>query len=137
MKFKKTLFAFIFSLLSFCFLFSIAINAQGIFGNIQAPPGISKYIGDSDSKGGALFLFLNNIFKLIAGIAGIFTIFQFTMAGYSYISANGEPKKLELAWAKIWQAIIGLVIVSAAFVLAAVIGRLTQIDVLNPEIYGP
>ncbi|MBU1129977.1 pilin [Patescibacteria group bacterium] len=125
------------AILSFCFLFFTPINAQGIFGNIQPPPGISNYIGDSDSRGGALFLFLNNIFKLIGGIAGIFTVFQFIFAGYTYITANADPKKLEMAWAKIWQAIIGLVIVSAAFILAAVIGRLTQINILEPEIYGP
>ncbi|RLC35730.1 hypothetical protein DRH14_00080 [Candidatus Shapirobacteria bacterium] len=109
----------------------------GIFGSIKAPQGIDKYIGTAGNKGNALFLFMNNIFKLIGVVAGIFTIFQFLMAGFAYISASGEPKKIELAWAKIWQAIIGLVIVASAFVIAGVIGRLTQIDVLNPEIYGP
>lgn|GEM_PF-1106452 len=122
---------------TFYFLLSTTTLAQGIFGNIQPPQGVSDYISNSDSQGGALFLFLNNILKLIGGVAGIFTVFQFIFAGYTYITANDDPKKLQLAWAKIWQAIIGLVIVSAAFVLASVIGRLTGIEVLDPQIYGP
>jgi hypothetical protein len=107
----------------------------GIFGDIT-PPLNNKYF-TSGTQGQGLFLFLSNIFKLIGVVAGIFMIIQFIMAGYSYISANGDPKKTEAAWTKIWQSILGLVIVSSAFVLAAVVGRLTGINILNPQIYGP
>jgi hypothetical protein len=59
------------------------------------------------------------------------------MAGFSYIGANGDPKKAELAWAKIWQSIIGLLIVGSAFIITSVVGKILGIDILNFQIYGP
>jgi len=105
----------------------------GIFGNIQAPSQLSKY-SSAGSEGQGLFLFLSNAFKFAGVIAGIILVVQFITAGYMYISANGDSKKTEQAWAKIWQAILGLVIVASAFTLAAVIGRLLGFDILNPTI---
>lgn len=110
-----------------------------LFGNIKPPPGIDKYITATAGQpaGAGLFLFLSNLFKLAAVIGGIYVIFQFITAGYAYISANGDVKKTEAAWNKIWQSILGLVIISSAFVLAGVVSRITGINLINPTIYGP
>lgn len=109
-----------------------------LFGSIDPPPGVSNYVAASGGSAGAgLFLFLSNLFKLAAVIGGIYVILQFITAGYSYISANGDPKKTEVAFNKIWQSILGLIIISSAFVLAQVVYRLTGINIINPTIYGP
>jgi uncharacterized membrane protein len=107
----------------------------GIFGNIL-PPSSSKYF-TSGTKGEGLFLLLSNLFKLITTIAGIFLIFQLLISGFQFISANGDSKKIEQAWAKIWQSLLGLVIVASAFALAALAERFTGLKIINPEIYGP
>lgn len=104
----------------------------GIFGTITNP---TKYTNGSEGQG--LFDFLGNLFKFAAVIGGIYMILQILLAGYDYISASGDVKKTELAWAKIWQSLLGLVIISSAFILAGVIGRITGINILSPEIYGP
>lgn len=104
----------------------------GIFGEITNPTG---YQNSQDGSG--LFQFINNILKFTVVVAGIFFVIQIILAGYTYISANGDPKKTEQAWAKIWQAILGFAIVAASFVIAAVIGRITGINPLTPTIYGP
>jgi hypothetical protein len=104
----------------------------GIFGNIENPVPAYQSTG-----GSGLFLFINNILRFTATVAGIFMVVQIIMAGYMYISANGDPKKTEQAWTKIWQAILGFIIVAASFVLAAVVGKITGINPLNPAIYGP
>ena len=88
-------------------------------------------------KGQGLFTFLSNIFKLVGVVGGIYMIIQIIMAGFDYINASGDPKKTEAAWAKIWQSILGLVIISSAFIIAGVVGRFTGIDILNPKITGP
>lgn len=106
-----------------------------VFGNIAAPVQNNPYFSLGQGKG--LFLLLSNLFKIIGIIGGIYMVIQFITAGYSYISANGDPKKIEAAWTKIWQSMVGLVIIASAFVLAAVVGRLTGIDILNPKIVGP
>jgi len=107
----------------------------GIFGQI-APPINNSYF-NAGTQGQGLFLFLSNIFKLTGTIAGIIMVVQFITAGYMYISANGDIKKTETAWAKIWQSLIGLVIIASAFVLTGVVERITGIKILNPEIVGP
>jgi len=105
----------------------------GIFGNITNP---TKYGTDID-KGQGLFTFLSNVFKFAAVAGGIYLIIQIILAGFDYISASGDVKKTEAAWAKIWQSLLGLVIISSAFIIAGVVGRLTGINILSPEIYGP
>lgn len=105
----------------------------GIFGNIANP---TTY-GTAGDKGQGLFDFLSNILKFAAVAGGIYMIIQIILAGFDYINANGDVKKLELAWTKIWQSLVGLAIISAAFVIAGVVGRLTGLNILNPVIYGP
>ncbi len=100
-------------------------------GSIDNPTNIPSV------KGQGLFTFLSNIFKLIGVAGGIYMIIQIIMAGFDYINASGDPKKTEAAWAKIWQSILGLVIISSAFIIAGVVGRFTGIDILNPKITGP
>jgi hypothetical protein len=102
-----------------------------IFGNIANPTNYH-------SEGGSgLFTLLSNIFKLAGVIAGIFFIVQVIIAGYEYISSNGDPKKTEAALAKITQSLIGLAIVAGAFVIASVVGSILKINILEPTIYGP
>jgi hypothetical protein len=103
-----------------------------IFGSIENP---TNYESDG---GSGLFTLLSNIFKLVGVVAGIFFVVQLILAGYTYLSSSGDPKKTEAAFATIWQSLIGLLIVSSAFVLATFIGKILGIDnILTPTIYGP
>ena len=103
----------------------------GIFGTISNPTNYSS------DQGSGLFTFISNLLKFAGVIAGLFFIVQIIMAGFGYIGANGDPKKTDLAWAKIWQSLIGLLIVASAFILASVVGKIFGIDILNPTITGP
>lgn len=114
--------------------------ATNIFGNISPPPGVDKYVnqaGTTGAQGGGLFLLITNIFRFAAVIGGLVLIFQIIMGGYGYLMAGGDSKKVEAAWAKIWQAVLGLAIVVGAFAIAGVVGRLFGINILSPELYGP
>jgi len=107
-----------------------------IIGPITPPEGVIKY---GDSPGG-LFLFLNNIMKLLIYGAGLFTLFNIILAGYGFISANGDQKAIETAWSKIWQSLLGLVIAAGSFVLAGVIGWIVFGNpqaIIQPKIYAP
>ncbi len=103
----------------------------GILGEIKAPDGPSKY--GQTAQG--LFTFLGNLFRLGLVVASIYAIFQFIQAGYLYMS--GDPKKIDQAWNKIYQTMIGLVIISAAFALVGIISYIVGTNLLNPTIYGP
>ena len=99
-----------------------------MFGKINDPTNYQS------TDGSGLFILLNNIFKLAGVVAGIFFIVQLILAGYGYLSSNGDPKKTEAAWAKITQSLIGLVIVASAFVIASVVGSFLDINILEPTI---
>lgn len=102
----------------------------GIFGTISNPTAFA------DGPAG-FFNFLSAIFKLAGTIAGIYFVIQIIIAGYTYLSANGDEKKTTQAWATIWQSLIGITIVASAFILASAVGKLVGIDPTNPVIYGP
>ncbi len=99
-----------------------------IFGTITDPTG------SNSQNGSGLFSLLNSIFQLAGVVAGIFFIVQLILAGYGYLSSNGDPKKAEASWAKITQSLIGLIIVASAFVIASVVGAFLNINILNPTI---
>lgn len=115
----------------------------GIFGPIKNPfevlnvPGYAGEVGDPTF---GLIAFANNLLKLVIIIAGLFAFFNLIIAGFQFMTAGGDPKGINQAWSKIWQSLIGLLIVAASFLLAAIFGWLLFGDVmaiLQPRIYGP
>ncbi len=116
--------------------FSSPVYAQ-VFGPINPPPALQNY---NSVDGSGLFIFLNIALKLLMVLAGIFSIFQFLLAGYGFMSAGGDVPKMTAAWARIWQSLIGLIVVSGTFVIAGVAGQVIFGDfnaLLNPTIYAP
>lgn len=109
-------------------------NAGRIIGTVTNP--LTTY----GSYTTGLVLFINNALRLVFVAAGIYALFNFIIAGYSYMQAGGDPKMLTAAWNRIWQTLFGLVIIVASFVLAAIFGQLFFGDatfILNPKVYGP
>lgn len=114
----------------------------GIFGEIKNPFsifGVTKYAEGVGPNFG-LIVFLNNLLRLIFLGAGLFAFLNLIIAGLGFISAEGDPKKISSAWAKIWQSLVGLLIIVSSFVLAAIFGQLIFGDagaILKPKLYGP
>jgi len=110
----------------------------GFFGTVN-PTGFLKY-GGIGNTGSGLMGFANNMLKIVIAGAGLFAFINFILAGYTFLGAGGDPKKVQQAWEKIWQSLLGLLFVAASFVLAAVFGYLLFGDpmaILSPKIYGP
>lgn len=106
--------------------------ASDIFGTITPPAPI---VGVTGSEG--IGRLLNMVFKAMIVIAGVYALFNLIFAGYAFMSAGDDAKKVAGAWAKIWQSLLGLAIAAGAFVLAAIFGQLIfgQWDfILNPQI---
>jgi hydrogenase-4 membrane subunit HyfE len=84
--------------------------------------------------------FFTNIIRLMFVGAGIYAFLNFIIAGYQYMSAGGDTKALTAAWARIWQSLLGLIIIIGSFALAALFGYLIFGNagfILKPVIYGP
>ncbi len=109
-----------------------------IFGAIQNP--LAGGYGGFAEEGKGLVGFLNNIIRLLIVVGGLFAFFNLILAGYGFLSAGDDPKKMGAAWAKIWQSMIGLLFIVSSFVLAAIFGFLlfgNPTAILKPTIYGP
>lgn len=106
-----------------------------IFGNVPAPAPLSTKF-DTVQQGGIGQL-INILLKTMIIGAGVYAVVNLVLAGYAFMSASGDPKKVEGAWAKIWQTLMGLTFAAGAFVLAAVFGKLLFDDwsfLLKPSI---
>ena len=112
----------------------ILADASIIVGKVENP------LPYKSVAGGGLILFLTNILRLVFVAAGIFAFVNLILAGFQFIGAGGDPKAISAAWAKIWQSLLGLILVVGSFALAALFGYLLFNDpgyILNPKIYGP
>ena len=114
---------------------TLAVDVAPIFGQVQNP-----LAGTSYGNLGGVGLFITNIIRLLFVVAGIYALFNFLIAGFEYINAGGDSKRLEKAWSRIWQSLMGLVIMVASFAIASLFGYLIfgpGFSILNPVIYGP
>ena len=76
------------------------------------------------------------IWLLIIG-AGVYALFNFIIAGYTFMSAGDDSKKISSAWATIWQSVLGLAVAAGSFALAAIFSYIIFHDwtfILNPQL---
>jgi hypothetical protein len=117
----------------------LAQNASNLIGSVDSPLP-AAYKGVTSAQGGGLILFITNIIRLLFVGAGVFAFINLIIAGYQYMSAGGDAKAIGNAFARIWQSLLGLILVAGSFALAALFGYLLFGDagfILNPKIYGP
>lgn len=108
-----------------------------IFGTIPEPSPLTKFGG---VEAGGIGKFLNVILSVMIVGAGIYALLNFVIAGYAFMSAGDDPKKVAGAWGKIWQTALGLTFSAGAFVLAAIFGKLIFGEwdaILNPKLITP
>lgn len=111
-------------------------NSNNLFGKINPPPGIANFSVGPEGLGN----FIGVILRVLVVAAGVYALINFIFAGYQFMTAGGDPKGVETAWGKIWQSLLGLVIVASSFLLAAVIGQLLFGDaaaILSPKLFLP
>lgn len=116
--------------------FLTTLTAYNPFGEIDAPVGVIEYGRDVSNFG----TFIANIIRLLIVAAGIFAVFNFVLAGYGFLSAGGDPKRVADAWTKIWQSILGLLFVAGAFVIGMIVSQILFGDpreIFRIRIYGP
>ncbi len=118
---------------------------SAVIGGIRPPNGVSDYnliamLGGSGDNIG-IFAFISVGLRLFTILCGLFMFFNFLWAGYSLITRAGDSKAYADIRERLQYAMIGLVVVVAAYMLAAMIGLIFFGDatfILNPDItqYG-
>lgn len=105
------------------------------FGTVTLPDSISTKYGDS--PGAAIGTIIQYIIWILIIGAAIYALINLVIAGYSFMSAGDDSKKVAGAWARIYQTMIGLAVAAGSFVLAAIFGQLifgSWDFILNPTI---
>ncbi|KKU88047.1 hypothetical protein A3A64_04645 [Candidatus Gottesmanbacteria bacterium RIFCSPLOWO2_01_FULL_48_11] len=70
-----------------------------------------------------------NIISAAISLAGIALFIMLLIAGFNFLFAGGDQKKLEAAKGTLTNAIIGLVVIVAAYLILRTIGVFTGVDV--------
>jgi hypothetical protein len=74
---------------------------------------------------------LQNVFSLFMVLGIIYFIWHFVFAGYHYMGAEGDPKKLEIAQTELTNAMIGLGVVFVVFAVLRLIGFIAGVKGLD------
>lgn len=107
-------------------------GGDNVFGQIPKP----SFLGSLEASTFFGKLLDRTVKFLVIG-AGVYALINLILAGYYFMSAGDDPKKVAGAWAKIYQTLIGLAVAAGAFALAAIFSELLFGDpmfLLKPEI---
>lgn len=114
-------------------------DIQKFFGTFSPPPGIAEYEGNSQGVS-AITTLLSNILRLTIFAAGLYTLINLIVSGIQYIGSSGNPELLKQASSRIWISLLGMIIIAASLILAAVIGIIFFNDykaIIQPLIPNP
>ncbi|MBI2029286.1 hypothetical protein HYT02_02640, partial [Candidatus Gottesmanbacteria bacterium] len=67
---------------------------------------------------------ISNIIGVFVVVAGLVFLAQFMLGGFKWLTAGGDKAKLESAQQSLLHAVIGLVIVLAAFAIVSLVGSI-------------
>ena len=87
---------------------------------------------ETDAVGTQFNTLISGIIGFLTVMAALWFLIRFILAGFTWISAGGDKTRLEDARGRIYNALIGLLIVVGAWVIAGVVGSIVGIDILNP-----
>jgi len=118
-------------------IFQLLAVGDDVIGKVKPPAIIEEGYGSYD-KG--ITSFISNIILLLTIVAGLWMLINFILAGLQFISSSGDEKAIASAWNKIYNSIIGMVIIVVAYLLVALLSYLLFGDpgfILHPKISGP
>ena len=108
-------------------------GSGALFGKITPPARVAPEVS-------GLGNLISAILRLLVIAGGVWALFNFIIAGYQFIQAGGDAKAVGAAWARIWQSLVGVVIIAASFLFAAIIGQIFFGDataILKPQLITP
>lgn len=75
---------------------------------------------------------VTNALPLIFSIAGIFLLLYLVWGGFDFLTSMGDPKKAASAQGKITNAVIGFVIIFAAYWIVQLLDYVFKLGVYSP-----
>lgn len=81
-------------------------------------------------------LIISRLFPYLFGIIGFLLLGLLVFGGYEVLISQGDPKKMALGRDRITQAILGFIVVFAAYWIVKLAGAILDIQAIT-EIFGP
>lgn len=75
-----------------------------------------------------------NIVKAVVALGGVGLFIMLLAGGFNFLFSGGDQKKLETARGTVTQAIVGIVIMSLAYLIIFTIERFTGVNVTNFDV---
>ena len=72
-----------------------------------------------------------NIVRIVVGFGAVALFVMLLVGGFNFLFSAGDPKKLEKARGTVTQAIVGLVIMSVAYLIILTIQQFTGVNITN------
>lgn len=116
-----------------------AQESESVFGSIEAPDGVASLNASAGEAGNniGLLIFVSNMIKVASIVAGLWVMFNFISAGFTYITANGDSSAYSKIGEKLSLSVSGLVLIVAAYTIAGILGLIIFGDptyIINPKI---
>ena len=109
------------------------------FGTIDKPQGIDRFESGGEGEIGIL-TFFSSLLQVATVIAGLWVLFNFILAGYEYITSQGDSGAHAKVRQSLTNSVLGLVIIAISYTVVAVLGLIlfgSASYFLNPQIVSP
>lgn len=93
----------------------------------------------SEGESIGIIMFISNLIRVFAIVAGIWAMFNLLMGGYTLITSMSDAGAMEKVKNNITMTVVGLAIIAGAYIIAAVIGAVMFGDpnfILRPQLQG-
>lgn len=112
----------------------LTLIAQSQFGEglTDTSNYFAKDSGESLNAFSNLEILISNIIGLLTVLGGLFFVFFFVQAAFTWITAGGDSSKIEKARGQMTQGILGLVVLVAAYGIIGLIGTVVGLRLLSP-----
>lgn len=113
----------ILGVLVFCFFLAEPVFSQGLADQISGQINASARTAEVNPNAGDPQSFAVDLIKLFLSIIGMFFMILVIIAGYWWATARGDESKVEKAQKTLRSAVIGLIIVLAAYSITTFVGK--------------
>jgi len=132
-KSKKQIFSFV--LLSTLFLVFISaaslVNAATLWDNQMGKDSIGTGFGASDGTPANVKDLVVEVIKIILSFIGLIMTVVIIWAGFRWMTAGGDEKKVETAKSQLTAAVIGIIIILAAWMITYFVVDTTRQAITN------
>ena len=127
-RFLFTLSCFLF--LGYFFLTAVtgpvlAQQFSDVFGTIDAPQGVSELNANSGNSANiGLITFMSRLIQIATIVAGVIVFVNFILAGFTFITSDGNANTNEKVKNQITMSVVGLVLIVISYTIIAALSLL-------------